>query len=207
MARYYHEPEPFRYDLGAFIQAARNVTFMLQKEQAAFKDFKWYQEWAERAKKDSVLRWLGDARTDLVHRQALEPHSWLEVRCVGNPRQTEDSDNDHFGGKVSPFECTHYYMNRGPSTDHGHEFTRFWGIEALPGRELLEVCADVYDRLDELVRDAHQRLGAGMVSHQREGSNRTLPCMEDITKHRVAHTVVRDGREVWEGEPPRLHHD
>lgn len=32
MARWYHEPEPFRYRLGAFIQAARNVTFMLQTE-------------------------------------------------------------------------------------------------------------------------------------------------------------------------------
>jgi hypothetical protein len=29
MARWYHEPQEFRYALGAFIQAARNVTFML----------------------------------------------------------------------------------------------------------------------------------------------------------------------------------
>ncbi len=49
MAHYYHEPEPFRYRLGAFIQAARNVTFMLQNEKMAFEDFSWYEAWAERA--------------------------------------------------------------------------------------------------------------------------------------------------------------
>src|SRR6266566_5449935 len=58
MARNYHEPEPFRYSLGAFLQAARSVTFMLQKEQGAFSDFSWYQQWQERAKNDELLQWL-----------------------------------------------------------------------------------------------------------------------------------------------------
>ena len=207
MARNYHEPHPFRYAVGAFIQAARNVTFMLQKEHSVFDDFTWYQKWVEQAKKDSVLSWLSDARTDFVHRQSLEPHSWLEMRCVGNPRDPHGSDEDPLRMEVSPFECTHYYMNRGPFTDYGYEFTRFWGSEGLPGRELLKACADVYDRLDDLVSDAHQRLGGEMLSHRSEGSNRALPCMEDITKHRVARTVVRDGREVWEDDPPGLHGD
>jgi hypothetical protein len=41
MARTYHEPEPFRYSIGAFVQAARSVTFMLQKEKRIFEDFSW----------------------------------------------------------------------------------------------------------------------------------------------------------------------
>lgn len=97
MARTYHEPDEFRYDLGAFIQAARNVTFMLQKEQAVFSDFAWYGEWINKAKDDALLRWLVDARTDFVHRQALGPKSWLQMRCIDNPRQrhyAEDEDDD-----------------------------------------------------------------------------------------------------------------
>ena len=42
IARWYHEPQPFRYARGAFIQAARNVTFMLQNEKSVFEDFSWY---------------------------------------------------------------------------------------------------------------------------------------------------------------------
>lgn len=139
----YHEPEPFRYALGAFVQATRNLTFMLQNEKTVFPDSTWYQEWAEQARKDPVLRWLHDARTDFVHRQSLEPHSWLGMRCVGNPRYPHGTDDDPFSFNVSPFECTHYYMSQGLSRDHAHEFTRYWGMEGLEGRELLEACADV----------------------------------------------------------------
>jgi hypothetical protein len=211
MARNYHEPDPFRYALGAFIQAARSTTFMLAKERSAFDNFDWYSEWVEKAKKDPVLAWINNARTAIVHRQSLEPQSWLEMQCIGNPRQPEDPDDEDYRGplrgQVSPFECTHYYMNTGGPwvEDHTHEFTRHWGIEGLEGRELLEACADVYDRLDELVRDAHRRLKASMLSHGRDNSPRSLPCMEDIIKHRVIRTTLRDGREYWDSEPPGLH--
>jgi hypothetical protein len=29
--------------------------------------------------------------------------------------------------------------------------------------------------------------------------------MEDLSRHRIARTIVRNGREVWEDEPPGLH--
>ena len=211
MARNYHEPNPFRYALGAFIQAGRNVTFVLQKEKAAFADFSWYREWAKQARKEPVLRWLHDARTEFVHQQALAPSSRLEVRCIGNPRAHADDEEEEdgpLGGDVSPFECTHYYMSRVPFTDHGHEFIRHWEIENLPGRELLDACRDVYDRLDALVAYAHERAGAGMTKWWGQNSGppgRALPCMADTLPYRRARTVVREGREVWEDEPSGLH--
>jgi len=101
MAHYYHEPEPFRYRLGAFVQAARSVTYMLQKEKGAFDNFDWYAAWATKAKQDAVLSWVNDARTSFVHRQALEPNSWMELRCIGNPRQQAEEDNDEDGYESS----------------------------------------------------------------------------------------------------------
>lgn len=209
MARYYHEPEPFRYSLGAFLQAARNVTFMLQKEQHVYADFSWYTEWRERAKKDPLLQWLHDARNEFVKQQALEPQSWMEMRCVGNPRLPlgYDEDMGPFVMRVNPFTCTHQYVRPELSwaKDHSHEYVRHWEIATLPGRELLEACADIYDRLDDLVREAHERLGMPMTSFKKPGSARVLPCMEDIAKHWTARTVLRDGHEVWEDEPGSFH--
>jgi hypothetical protein len=209
MARYYHEPQQFRYALGAFLQAARSVTFMLQKEQGIFKDFSWYHTWVEQAKKDPALQWLHDARTDYVHRQALEPHSWLSMRCIDNPRQylSDEDDDGSLAFDVSPFECTHYYMNHDIVTDHGHEWTRHWEIDGLEGCELLEVCADIYDRLDALVVDAHRRLGSDIGTSRSPHSKRALPCMEDPAKHRIVRTFIRDGQEVWQDEPPQLHRE
>jgi hypothetical protein len=206
MARNYHEPMPFRYSLGAFIQAARNVTFMLQKEKGAFQDFSWYDEWVKAARSNPVLSWLQNIRTTFVHQGALEPNSTLEMRCVDNPSEFADSDEDPLHMKVSPFACTHYYMSRGPRESHAHEFLRSWEITGLDGREVLDACANVYDFLDALVDEAHRRVGGGMKAHRRN-SRRALPCMEELGAHRVARTVVKDGREVWEGEPPGLHPD
>jgi len=114
MAYYYHEPEPFRYRLGAFVVAAHSVTYMLQTEKSKFDDFGWYDEWVLRAKSDKFLRWLNDARTTFIHRQALEPKSYLKMRCVDNPRERHFTDEDDEEGSgiynVSPFACTHYYI-------------------------------------------------------------------------------------------------
>jgi hypothetical protein len=206
IARWYQEPDPFRYALGAFVQAARGVTLMLQTEKEVFKDFGWYGEWVANAKRDPLLTWLNETRVELVHRKALEPHSWLEMRCIENPRDPFGEDDDPVRIKVSPFMCTHYYMNQGPHTDHTHEYTRHWSMAGLGPRELLEVSADIYDRLDDVVRMAHERLGASMASHRRTGSRRALPCMEDLTRFRVVRTTLKDGKEVWLDEPPGLHH-
>ena len=206
MARNYHEPNQFRYSLGALVQAGRSVSFMLQKEKHVFADVRWYQSWFEYSKKESVLSWLQSTRTDIVHRQALIPGSTLELRCIGDPRHPHGDDEDDLKRcVVSPFQCTHYYIHAAPFTDHAHEFERRWSMEGLEGRELLEVCADCFDRLDDMVHFAHQQLGVSMGSSRREGSLRSLPCMEDTTPHRVARTVMRDGQEVWVNEPPGLH--
>jgi hypothetical protein len=208
MAYYYHEPEPFRYRLGAFVVAARGVTYMLQTEKSKFTDFGWYDEWVLRAKNDTFLRWLNDARTTFIHRQALEPKSYLKMRCIDNPRKSHFVDEDEEEGpdiyNVSPFKCTHYYIGTGWRTDHAHEFTRHWEMDGLDC-EVLEACATIHDRLDEVVGEAHDRLGAHVNSYRTSPEGHSLPCMDDTTKHRVICTTVKDGKEIWEYEPPGLH--
>lgn len=207
MAEWYHEPDPFRYRLGALIQAARSVSLMLQTEKALFEDFGFYEtDWVGKMKSDPVMLWLKETRTSHFHQSALAPSSWLTMECFRNPRKPiwDDEEVEHFG-TVDPFQCTHFYINAGPQTDHGHNFIRLWSMEGLNGRELLEACAYIYDRLDELVSEAHKRLGASVVSYLNLGSNRRLPCMEDIDQYRIVKTRMRKGKEVWINKPTRHH--
>lgn len=212
LARNYHEPVPFRYVLGAFIQAARNVRFMLQNEKAKFSDFGFYAEWVAKVKTDPVMQWLNDERVGVVHQRALEPKSWLEMRCIDNPRmvavdeEDEDDVSHPFRFHANPFMCTHYYMENKQREDHGHQFERHWESEGLPGRELLSGCADVYDRLDDLVTQAHEVLGHKVVKYAGGDASRQLPCMENTLSYRAVRTVIRDGREIWQDEPADLHH-
>src|SRR5258708_18932952 len=172
MAETYHETDPFRYRLGAFAQAARSVTLMLQTEKAVFRNFDFYKKaWVAKAKADPIMKWLDATRTNGFHRSALAPSSWLQMECFRNPRKSPwDEEEEGPIGTRDPFQCTHYYMNVGPRTDHGHNFTRQWSMDGLDGRELLEVCAYIYDRLDEIVTEAHDRLGASVVSYNRSDS-------------------------------------
>jgi len=205
MAELYHEPDPFRYRLSAFAQAARGVTNMLQKEKAAFANFGFYEKWVIKAKTDPIMKWLDKTRTRGFHQSALATSSWLQIECFHNPRRSIWDEDDSPLGTEDPFQCTHYYMNVGPSTDHGHNFTRHWSMDGLNGRELLDVCAYIYDQLDEIVTEAHERLGASVASYAQPGSLRRLPCMENIDQYRIVKTRIRRGKEVWINRPHRQH--
>jgi hypothetical protein len=180
---------------------------MLQKEKSAFHNFDFYErDWVTKASQDRILQWLDKTRTDGFHRGALAPSSWLQMECFRNPRRRLSDDDDPGPiGTEDPFRCTHELINRGPATDHGHNFTRHWSMEGLDGQELLEVCAYIYDRLDEIVTEAHYRLGAAVTSYARAGSTRRLPCMENPEQHRIVKTRVRRGREVWVNRPRKAH--
>lgn len=205
MAEWYHEPDLFRYRLGAFAQAARSVTLMLQTEKAIFDDFAFYENWVAKANADPIMQWLKNTRNSGFHKSALAPSSWLQMECFRNPRKLASDEKDAPIGTQDPFQCTHSYISIGPSTDHGHNFTRHWSMEGLDGRELLEACAHVYDRLDEIVTEAHRHAGARVVSYARVGSPRRLPCMEDIDRYRIVKTRIRKGKEVWVNKPRRPH--
>lgn len=206
MAEWYHEPDPFRYRLGAFAQAARSVSLMLQTEKAKFTDFAWYEvNWVPRLKADPVMAWLNSTRTNFFHRESLELSSSLEMECYRNPRRSPWDEDGNPVFEVDMFQCTHQLIGQGPTTDHGHNFTRLWSMEGLGGRELLDVCAYIHDGLDELVAEAHDRLGASTISHARPGSKRRLPCMENIDQYRIVKTRIRKGKEVWINKPRKPH--
>ena len=72
----YHDPMPFRYNLNAFLQALRNVTFVLQKEFSHRDSFReWYQERQKTMKDDPLLRKFVDGRNVVVKKRSLELNS------------------------------------------------------------------------------------------------------------------------------------
>src|SRR5438105_4921591 len=59
----YQEPDIFRANLNATIQALRNITFALQNEHQSIPGFKeWYSDWQSRLKMDADAKWLHEAR-------------------------------------------------------------------------------------------------------------------------------------------------
>jgi len=73
---HYHTPQPFLYNLNAFIQAFRNITFMLQSEDCRPIGFQaWYEARREEMRQLPTLRRLIDARNVVVKQSSLAAKS------------------------------------------------------------------------------------------------------------------------------------
>ena len=67
----YHEPEPFRYNLNAFLQALRNVT-VLQQQMSKVPNFhSWYEPQQEKMRSDQLLRRFVESRNIVVKSRNL----------------------------------------------------------------------------------------------------------------------------------------
>ncbi len=72
----YPDPDEFTTKLNACVQAARSVTFVLQKEHSKSDGFaEWYEPWRARLRADPLMRWLVDARNAIEKEGDLETAS------------------------------------------------------------------------------------------------------------------------------------
>lgn len=79
----YQDPEEFRVNLNACIQALRNVTFVLQKEKRLISGFEdWYPDWQARMRADPIMQWVLKSRNRIVKEGDLETRSYAIARLV-----------------------------------------------------------------------------------------------------------------------------
>lgn len=77
-----HNPEPFRWNLNAFVQALRNVTFVLQKALAERPGFEnWYAQQREEMKKEPLLQAFVEGRNIVVKERSLHINSKAALGC------------------------------------------------------------------------------------------------------------------------------
>jgi hypothetical protein len=76
----YHEPQPFGWNLNAFLQALRSVTLMLQSELAHREGFEeWYSKEQDLMRGDDLLKRFLDGRNFVVHQGMLRRRSKVEA--------------------------------------------------------------------------------------------------------------------------------
>lgn len=163
----YQEPDAFRANLNATIQALRNITFTLQSEKHSIADFdSWYGGWRARLAADPDARWLIDARNTVVKQGDLEVTSTALVRVL------TWKDNVLIESEIPPGAPTSLILANLPVLDllegsqipisdlrdAALEIERRWSVSALQGREILETLARVYGLLGDVVLDAHAHL-------------------------------------------------
>jgi hypothetical protein len=187
----YDDPDGFRTNLNALLQALRNVTFVLQKEKRGVPDFDvWYERWRETLAQDGVLRWLVEARNHVVKEGDLETFSTATAAAHASWDAPEEITFE-----VPPLLPTLAIVARLNTQDIPEDVRksgflrveRRWVARTLPEWELLDALAHCCGLLSLLIHDAHRQAGvpmhtidfSGEVPHEvsNELAGGRLPCM------------------------------
>jgi hypothetical protein len=166
--RSYHAPAEFRYNLNAFIQALRNITFMLQSEENKPEGFaEWYAAKQEEMRNNELLKKFVGARNLIVKQGMLEARSTAHVGIF-------KGRNFHVGagGKISPFMDTRFIIEKakefyiGYMIDEEHSaigeqigVEREWIVDEIGAGEIVSLCYQALDYMSSLVSEAHELFG------------------------------------------------
>ncbi|WDV48180.1 hypothetical protein PV797_10885 [Clostridiaceae bacterium M8S5] len=165
----YFDPEAFRVNLNATIQALRNLTFALQNEKSEFEDFdNWYNNWQNKMKQDTILKWLNSARVEIVHKQDLEKKSIARVTILGYEEILKV--DIEFPIEIPEYMIAIYLREKDYITDeiilmdYALKIERRWVVNDLSDYEILDALAYCYGFMYRLVKDAHSLLGLNIES-------------------------------------------
>lgn len=165
MCEQYHDPYAFRYELNAFIQSLRNITFMLQSEPARPKTFDtWYLNEQKKMRADEALRRFVNARNLIVKQSNLATASKAELGLFRGRRFKLGLNID-----LNPFHDSHLLIQKaqefmiGFMLDAEHSqigeqigLRRTWIAPDLGPTEVVGLCANSLAKIGCLVQRAHQ---------------------------------------------------
>ena len=163
----YFKPELFRMNSNQFLQTARTVTFLIQKNKAKIPDFdSWYSETVRAPwKQDAVMTWARDARNQIEKRGDLELNSTVSVSLVFSDNEDEDlqleiSDSELI--MVGVKRLTRFarkFLPSGVSDSAVVKVERRWVTSSLKDWELLTALSYVYARMHDLCVSLAGHLG------------------------------------------------
>jgi hypothetical protein len=168
MINNYHDAEGFRYNMNAFIQALRNVTFALQSEKKNIPDFDiWYEQMQKWMRESPLLKNFVDGRNIVVKRGNLSIKS---EAYIGLFRYRKHK----FGMMipVNPFKSSteilqfaekHFFgyliENDHSSVGEQSGVLRKWVVEDIGHNEVLQYCFEAWRMIGQLINEAHELLG------------------------------------------------
>jgi hypothetical protein len=217
-AEAYEDPDEFRTQLNALIQALRNVTWVLQKEKRAIPDFEsWYSRWQETMKQDEVMRWSHQARTVVVHMGDLETHS-TATAAIQASWDVPETRTFEVPPLIPALAVAAKILVEQAIPDDIRKqgiltVERRWVADDLPELEILDALAHCFGILSLLIADAHRQAGASMHTVALSGHAAEIvvpgdpsgrpPCMIAPQDMRTVRVHLADNEIIEGGFVPR----
>lgn len=170
MIENYHIPSFFRYNLNAFIQSLRSITFFIQSNKSKIYSFdSRYSEKQREMKNISLLSKISNARNYIVHERMLKSKSSV---YFGLFRGRLKKINFNF--EIDPFAASHTLLINLIATikgtildfvgDHSaineqYGLMRTWIIDEISSNEIASECYKAYMYFVEMVGELHNMFG------------------------------------------------
>ncbi|MCH7719981.1 MAG: hypothetical protein IH988_03185 [Planctomycetes bacterium] len=175
VVEHYHHPWEFQFNLNAFIQAYRNITFMLQSEPVKPKGFApWYGQKQEEMRANPLLRNLVEARNVVVKKSSLTAKSGAQSGLFRNYTMKLAIVHD-----IPVFMPTTEALERakehsiGLFVDEAHSaigeqigVERIWIVEEIGESEVVSHCLEATNYMGYLIEEVHTL--AGIAAEHKE---------------------------------------
>lgn len=162
----YHEPVPFRYNLNAFLQALRNVTFVLQKELSGRPRFReWYHERQVTMMQDPLLRKFVEGRNIVVKQRSLEINSsamigffrWRTLKLAFDMDVPAHLSSKHLVQHVAPL--TDFIDEEHSALGEQYGVRREWKAPELGEGNVVTLCDLAWVKIGTVLSEAHDFAG------------------------------------------------
>lgn len=166
----YFDPDLFRMNTNQFLQTARTVTFIIQKNKEEIPN---YQSWYSAAVvapwgSDEVMKWAKDARNTIEKEGDLELNSSLKATLIFSYLEEQDLSLDCgraellTAGVKKLMRLAQKKLPTGVSDAAAVKIERRWVTASLPTWELLHALSYVYARMFDCCRSLAQQFGASL---------------------------------------------
>ena len=175
-AELYHVPSEFQFNLNAFIQALRNITFILQSEPNRPAGFaSWYESKQVEMKNNHLLRRFVQARNIVVKQSSLKAQSTALSGVFRGRRCKVGMRHPVPLFAPSAWILERLKANVGFFLDEAHSqpweqfgVMRTWVVEEIGESEVLGLGLQALNSIGAVLVEAHRLLGADVDSTELE---------------------------------------
>ena len=171
MRQSYIDRKHFIYNLNAFLNSARNVTFILQEEFANTSMFKhWYPQKQKEMREDKLMSFFNDLRVVSVHKKGSPKHSLSVKTAYIFPKDGKKFKASTVGYTESKYSNADKVEMKALGLVFPSESGRVKIVEPLytlitdwefvkapegyQGRDILALCIEYYHRIKKLIEEA-----------------------------------------------------
>lgn len=152
MRRCRTERESLKYNLSAFLSAARSITLFMQKEFSDIADFKtWFNSRQISMKNDPVMSFMNEKRVMTIHLEPVKPRALVKQNITATVHTVSSisivvTRNDVTVEKRStPADSPTKSSEQSENTQEW-----FWYFEEIKNKDVLTVCDEYLSKLEAM---------------------------------------------------------